>query len=97
MPGTVAPHVEMTCLQGLADLERLEGPWLDCMDAGEPESVATVMRLMLAHMVVLNKRVMSAMVLDRLDAEISLSTPLSMPDRCQHFVNGANSINGTDY
>lgn len=28
------------------------------------------MRLMLAHMAVLNKRVMSAMVLDRLDAEL---------------------------
>jgi hypothetical protein len=46
--------------------------------------------------VVLNKRVMSAMVLDRLDAEVSLSTPLSTPDRCQRFVNGANSVNGTD-
>lgn len=33
------------------------------MSAGEPENAATVMRLMLAHMVVLNKRVMSAMVL----------------------------------
>ena len=97
MPAAQIPCVEMTCLQGLADLERLEGPWLDCMGAGEPESAATVMRLMLAHMVVLNKRVMSAMVLDRLDAEISLSTPLSTPDRCQHFVNGANSVNGTDY
>jgi len=63
--------VEMTCLQGLADLERLEGPWLECMGAGEPENAATVMRLMLAHMVVLNKRVMSAMVLDRLDAELA--------------------------
>ena len=30
------------------------------------------MRLMLAHMVVLNKRVMSAMVLDRLGAELGL-------------------------
>ena len=69
---TVAPHVEMTCLQGLADLEKLEGPWLDCMGAGEPENAATVMRLMLAHMVVLNKRVMSAMVLDRLDIELGL-------------------------
>jgi hypothetical protein len=59
------------------------------------KSAATVMRLMLAHMVVLNKRVMSAMVLDRLDAEVSLSTPLSTPDRCQRFVNGANSVNGT--
>ena len=97
MPAAQIPCVEMTCLQGLADLERLEGPWLECIGAGEPESAATVMRLMLAHMVVLNKRVMSAMVLDRLDAEISLSTPLSTPDRCQHFVNEANSVNGTDY
>ena len=31
MPGTAMPHVEMTCLQGLADLERLEGPWLITM------------------------------------------------------------------
>ena len=97
MPAAQIPCVEMTCLQGLADLERLEGPWLECMGAGEPENAAMVMRLMLAHIVVLNKRVMSAMVLDRLDAEISLSTPLSTPDRCQHFVNGANSVNGTDY
>ena len=82
MPGTVAPHVEMTSLQGLADLERLEGPWLDCMDAGEPENAATVMRLMLAHMVVLNKRVMSAMVLDRLDAELGMSTTLSTASGC---------------
>ena len=81
MPGTVASHVEMTCLQELADLERLEGPWLDCMSAGETENAATVMRLMLAHMVVLNKRVMSAMVLKILDAEISLTTPLSTPNR----------------
>lgn len=71
MPAAQIPCVEMTCLQGLADLERLEGPWLDCMGAGEPESVATVMRLMLAHMAVLNKRVMSSMVLDRLDAELA--------------------------
>ena len=82
MPGTVAPHVEMTCLQGLADLERLEGPWLDCMGAGEPENAATVMRLMLAHMVVLNKRVMSAMVLDRLDIELGMSTTLSTASGC---------------
>jgi hypothetical protein len=74
MPETVSPHLEMTCLQGLADLEKLEGPWLDCIGAGKPESAATVMRLILAHMVVLNKRLMSAMVLDRMDAEISLST-----------------------
>ena len=86
MPAAQIPCVEMTCLQGLADLERLEGPWLDCMGAGEPESAATVMRLMLAHMVVLNKRVMSAMVLDRLDIELGMSTTMSTtsesPSRC---------------
>ena len=83
MPGTVPPHVEMTWLQGLADLERLEGPWLDCMSAGEPESAATVMRLMLAHMVVLNKRVMSAMVLDRLDAELTDVSSADFKAGCQ--------------
>ena len=72
----------MTCLQGLADLERLEGPWLECIGAGEPESAATVMRLMLAHMVVLNKRVMSAMVLDRLDIEPGMSTASGCPLGC---------------
>ena len=28
MLGTATPHVELTCFEGLADLERLEGPWL---------------------------------------------------------------------
>ena len=83
MLGTVAPHVEMTCLQGLADLEKLEGPWLDCMGAGEPENAATVMRLMLAHMVVLNKRGMSAMVLDRLDAELADVSSADLKAGCQ--------------
>ena len=83
MPGTVASHVEMTCLQELADLERLEGPWLDCMSAGETENAATVMRLMLAHMAVLNKRVISAMVLDRLDAELADVSSANLKAGCQ--------------
>ena len=73
----------MKYLQGLADLERLEGPWLDCMGAGEPESAATVMRLMLAHMVVLNKRLMSAMVLDRLGAELADVSVVDVKAGCQ--------------
>ena len=52
------------------------------MGAGEPENAATVMRLMLAHMVVLNKRVMSAMVLDRLDMELGMSTTMSTTSGC---------------
>ena len=83
MLGTVAPHVEMTCLQGLADLERLEGPWRAYMGAGEPESAARVMRLMLAHLVVLNKKVMSAMVLDRLDAELADVSSADLKAGCQ--------------
>ena len=83
MPGTVPPHVEMTWLQGLADLERLEGPWLDYISAGEPESAATVMRLMLAHMAVLNKRLMSAMVLDRLGAELADVSVADFKAGCQ--------------
>ena len=67
IPGTAMPHVEMTCLQGLADLERLEGPWLETMASGEPETVATVLRLLLAHMRVQSDRLNKAMMLDRLD------------------------------
>ena len=83
MPGTVPPHVEMTWLQGFADLERLEGPWLDYISAGEPASTATVMRLMLAHMAVLNKRLMRTMVLDRLGAELADVSVVDFMAGCQ--------------
>ena len=69
MPGTATTHVELTCLQGLADLERLEGPWLEEMQSGDPETVAITLRLLMAHMASMSKRLMGAMVLDRLDAE----------------------------
>ena len=69
MPGTATTNVEMTCLQGLAELERLEGPWLEEMASGYPESVSITLRLLLAHMASMSKRLMGAMVLDRLDAE----------------------------
>ena len=41
------------------------------MAAGAPKSVATVMRLVVSPMAVLNKRLVSSMVLDRLDMELS--------------------------
>ena len=68
MPGPVTTNVEMTCLQGLADLERLEGPWLDALATGDPGVAATTARLLLAHMTWTSKRLLGAMVLDRLDA-----------------------------
>ncbi|QNJ17663.1 hypothetical protein SynA1840_02131 [Synechococcus sp. A18-40] len=69
MPETTMPRVELTCLQGLADLERLEGPWLEELRNGDPETVVITLRLLLAHMGCASKRLMGAMVLDRLDAE----------------------------
>ena len=71
MPGAATTNVEMTCLQGLADLERLEGPWLDGLATGDPEVAATTVHLLLAHMVSISKRLNGAMVLDRLDVELA--------------------------
>ena len=71
MPGTATTNVEMTCLQGLADLEWLEGPWLEEMAMGDPETFAITLRLLLAHMVSMSKRLNDAMVLDRLDVELA--------------------------
>ena len=93
MPQATTSHVELTCLQGLADLERLEGPWLEEMQGGDPETVAITLRLLMAHMASISKRLMGAMVLDRLDAE-SLSTRTEFQDRCQRLVNGLDSVNG---
>ena len=52
----------------MADLERLEGPWLDGMATGDPETTGVAMRLLLAHLTWNCKRLLGAMVLDRLDA-----------------------------
>ena len=93
MPGTATTNVEMTCLQGLAELERMEGPWLQGMATSDPETTAAVVRLLLAQMTRTSKRLLGAMVLDRLDAE-SLSTRAKFPDRCQRLVNGLDSVNG---
>ena len=69
MPEITSPKVEMTCLQGLADLERIEGPFLNALTASDPEGAAVMLRLLLARMASTSKRVMLAMVLDRVDAE----------------------------
>nr|WP_115095291.1 hypothetical protein [Synechococcus sp. UW106] len=73
MPEATTSDVELTCLQGLADLERLEGSWLEEMQAGDPETVAITLRLLMAHMASMSKRLMGAMVLDRLDVELAIT------------------------
>ena len=60
--GTATTNVEMTCLQGLADLARLEGPWLDGLATGDSEVAATMLRLLLAHLTWNSKRLLGAMV-----------------------------------
>ena len=69
MPATTSPKVELMCLQGLADLERIEGPFLNALAASDPEGAAVMLFLLLAHMASTSKRLLGAMVVDRLDAE----------------------------
>ena len=56
--------VELSCLQALADLEQIEGPFMNAVTASDPEGAAVMLRLLLAHMASTSKRVMLAMVLD---------------------------------
>ena len=86
-------NVEMMCLQGPANLERIEEPWLDGLASGDPESVAATVRLLSGHQTWNSKRMLGAMVLDRLDAE-ALSTRAELPDRCHRLFNGLDSVNG---
>ena len=50
MPSDQIHCVELIALKALADLEQMEGPWLELMQTKDPESVALVFRLVLAHM-----------------------------------------------
>ena len=50
MPGTATTNVEMTCLQGQADLEKLEGPWLDGLAIGDPRIAANTVQLIMAYL-----------------------------------------------
>ena len=62
------PCVELVALKALADLDQLERSWQSIMGSSDPEGVALLLRLLLAHMASTSKRLLSAMVLDRLDA-----------------------------
>tara|TARA_B100000085_G_C18225971_1_gene383842 strand:+ start:343 stop:576 length:234 start_codon:yes stop_codon:yes gene_type:complete len=71
MPKSASSQVELTCLQSLADLEQLEGPCMEALSDGDPEGVATVIRLGLSDLAMTAKCLTDAMVLDRLDAELA--------------------------
>ena len=88
MPKITTTCVEMTCLQGLADLERLEGPWMELIVGGDPEGVAVILRLLLAHMASTSKRLLGAMVLDRLDVETDAVERASLRQGDTHLQSG---------
>ena len=88
MPKITTTCVEMTCLQGLADLERLEGPWVELIAGDDPEGVAVILRLLLAHMASTSKRLLGAMVLDRLDVETDAVERASLRQGDTHLQSG---------
>ena len=55
---------------GLADLERLEEPLVDCFGTSDPEMTAAAVRLLLTHLNWNSKQLLGAMVLDRLGADL---------------------------
>ena len=63
MPSAQIPCVEMMALMALADLEQLEGPWMELMQSKDPESVAVAFRLALAHLTQTSKRLQMADVI----------------------------------
>ena len=69
MPSDKIHCVELVALKALADLDQLEGSWQSIMGSSDPEGVALLLRLLLAHMATMSKRLVWAMVLDRLDVE----------------------------
>ena len=85
--GTATTNVNTTCLRAW----RIWNGWrLHGLATGDPEVAASTVRLLLAHLTWNSKRLLGAMVLDRLDAE-TLSTRGEFPDRCQRLVNGLDS------
>ena len=72
---------------GLAYLERLEGPLMDCFETRDPETTAAAVRLLLTHLSWNSKRLLGAMVLDRLDAHgmgNSIGCPQGCPRTAEH-------------
>ena len=59
--------IEEFCLGQLSNLEQLEAPWLDLMSTGEPEMVATAMRMFHAHLADTIRKLGPAMVISEVE------------------------------
>ena len=71
MPAAQIPCVEMVALMAMADLEQMEGPWLELMQSKEPESVAMAFRLALAHLTQTSKRLQMADVIQTAEEHLA--------------------------
>ena len=58
---------ELICQQAFADLEALSEAWQDAWETPDPELAAVTLRLFGAHMVMQSKRLLHAMICERLD------------------------------
>ena len=71
MPEAQIPCVEMVALMAMADLEQMEGPWLELMQSNGPESVALAFRLALAHLTQTTKRLQMADVIQTAEENLA--------------------------
>ena len=69
MPSAQIPYLEMVALMAMADLEQLEGPWIELMQSKDPESVAVAFRLALAHLTQTSKRLQMADVIQSVEQQ----------------------------
>ncbi len=62
--------VETLCLGQLSNLEQLEGPWVELMSSGDPESVATALRLFQSHLLWTAKQIGATLVINEATAAL---------------------------
>ena len=75
MPSDQIHCVELIALKALADLEQMEGPWLELMQTKDPESVALAFRLALAHLAQTSKHLQMADVIQSVEKRTEMQSP----------------------
>ena len=75
MPSDQIHCVELIALEALADLEQMEGPWLELMQTKDPESVALAFRLAFAHLAQTSKHLQMADVIQSAEKRTEMQNP----------------------
>ena len=66
---------ELFCLGQLSNLEQLEGPWLELMETGDPESVAVALRLFQSHLMWTIEKLGPTLAISEAEAALSSRPP----------------------